>query len=453
MHGGNENNPAFAAPYQDLVVWNYTTPHHGAIEEYNYAAAIPDANDSAWGPAPNGDTIGFSIRSRLCGRVACRQGGDFTYFQTFVKVPDNVVVTQFTISFSGMDDGSRVSIFNSTYPNGHVVPGSYVYLGGTGTTDLSSLVVSGEVNRVVITQVDDCCSGNNLRYAGVVLNGMPVIADPDVDGDGVDDDDDNCPLDANPGQTDSDGDGAGDVCDECPDDDSNTCNDLCTLGVTIVGTSADEDLDGGTGNDTIRGGDGSDHLHGNECDDVLMGEEGDDELDGDEGNDDLYGGPGEDELDGEEGDDELYGGPDNDELDGDDGNDELYGEGGDDELDGDDGDDELYGGSGDDNLDGDAGHDLVYGGDDNDFLHGSDGDDVIVGGDGDDRLIGDRDDDELDGGNGFDTAYYTGDDSEYTLISNMDGSVTIIDSVANRDGTDTLWNIEKIRFNSSLPRT
>src|SRR5207248_2323351 len=37
-----------------------------------------------------------------------------------------------------------------------------------------SLVRSGEVNRVVVTQVDDCCIENNLRSAVVVLNGVVV---------------------------------------------------------------------------------------------------------------------------------------------------------------------------------------------------------------------------------------------------------------------------------------
>ncbi len=50
---------------------------------------------------------------------------------------------------------------------------------------------------------------DNLRYE---------LSDPDTDGDGVIDNDDNCPLVANPDQLDSDGDGLGDACDACPFD-------------------------------------------------------------------------------------------------------------------------------------------------------------------------------------------------------------------------------------------
>jgi hypothetical protein len=44
------------------------------------------------------------------------------------------------------------------------------------------------------------------------------FAAPDTDDDGVSDDSDNCPNDANPGQEDADADGVGDVCDNCPND-------------------------------------------------------------------------------------------------------------------------------------------------------------------------------------------------------------------------------------------
>jgi len=35
-------------------------------------------------------------------------------------------------------------------------------------------LLSGQINRVVTTQVDDCCSVNNLQRANVVLNGEIV---------------------------------------------------------------------------------------------------------------------------------------------------------------------------------------------------------------------------------------------------------------------------------------
>ncbi len=132
-----------------------------------------------------------------------------------------------------MDDGSRVSIFNSDYPNGVVIPGSYVYLGGTATTNLASYVVTGESNHVVIIQVDDCCSGNNVRRANVVLNGEIITTDADQDG--VPDDEDNCLRTPNPGQEDFDNDGVGDACDNCvtvanpdqADTDNNGVGDDC----------------------------------------------------------------------------------------------------------------------------------------------------------------------------------------------------------------------------------
>lgn len=47
---------------------------------------------------------------------------------------------------------------------------------------------------------------------------VPVNVEPDADGDGVPDSQDNCPSIFNPSQRDSDGDGIGDVCDnDCPD--------------------------------------------------------------------------------------------------------------------------------------------------------------------------------------------------------------------------------------------
>ena len=175
MHDGLEVTPDNPL---GLVAFTCIPEQHGDPCEYD-VATIPPSADPGWGPAPDPNIINFSLYpSRVCqAPIDCLRYGDFTYFQTFVDIPVNVSVTEFTIAFSGMDDGSRVTIVNSTYPAGLVVPGSYVFLGGTGTTNLAPYVVAGEVNRVVITQVDDCCIENNLRSAVVVLNGQAVTTE------------------------------------------------------------------------------------------------------------------------------------------------------------------------------------------------------------------------------------------------------------------------------------
>lgn len=146
-------------------------PSHGAIAAYD-SASIPDVNDAAWEDPPSLVSIGFSELSIIPSGY-CLNAVDYTYFQTSVDVPAGTTVSTFSIEFSGIDDGGRVSLFNSSYPEGLVIPGSYVYLSESGTTNLASYVTEG-VNRVVVTQVDDCPTGNNLQSAIVVLNGEAV---------------------------------------------------------------------------------------------------------------------------------------------------------------------------------------------------------------------------------------------------------------------------------------
>jgi len=161
---------------------------HGNIGFYNYIPGpVPGENDASWancGPGgsplcPSASTIGMNQWSRLGGSFGCLVSADFTFFQSFVSIPTGTTVTQFSVNMSGADDGARVAIYNSANPTGFVFAGSYIYLGGAqSTTDLSSAMVAGEVNRVVITQVDDCAVGNNLAYAEIFLNGNVVPPAP-----------------------------------------------------------------------------------------------------------------------------------------------------------------------------------------------------------------------------------------------------------------------------------
>ncbi|MGA1865679.1 MAG: thrombospondin type 3 repeat-containing protein, partial [bacterium] len=65
-----------------------------------------------------------------------------------------------------------------------------------------------------------------VNYMGKTLLYKEIfIEEGDADGDGIEDDVDNCPEMYNPDQKDNDNDGSGDICDECPDDPDNDIDD------------------------------------------------------------------------------------------------------------------------------------------------------------------------------------------------------------------------------------
>jgi hypothetical protein len=76
---------------------------------------------------------------------------------------------------------------------------------------------------------------------------------------------------------------------------------------------------------------------------------------------------------------------------------------------------------------------------------GTSGNDFLLGGVGNDKLFGGGGNDILDGASGFDIAIYQGNHTDYTL-SATSGTMTVVDAVAGRDGTDTLRNMEFLQF-------
>lgn len=81
------------------------------------------------------------------------------------------------------------------------------------------------------------------------------------------------------------------------------------------------------------------------------------------------------------------------------------------------------------------------------FVTGVGGNNRINGGGGADVLTGFGGDDTIRGGAGQDTAVYRGKAREYVIIENQDGSLTVRQSRGDkRDGTDRLYDIEKLKF-------
>src|SRR4051812_27326258 len=81
-------------------------------------------------------------------------------------------------------------------------------------------------------------------------------------------------------------------------------------------------------------------------------------------------------------------------------------------------------------------------------LTGTNGNDKIMGKDGDDLITGGKGNDDIDGGQGIDTAVYKGSIFEYDLSVKGTGNdkITVHDTIAGRDGTDNLKQVEFLQF-------
>lgn len=94
-----------------------------------------------------------------------------------------------------------------------------------------------------------------------------------------------------------------------------------------------------------------------------------------------------------------------------------------------------------------AADDTLHGGGGNDYIGSLDGNDLLFGDAGNDTLSGGAGNDTIDGGAGTDTVVYTGNFAEYTVSYNATtSSYTVMDKVADRDGTDTLTHTEYLQF-------
>jgi hypothetical protein len=75
---------------------------------------------------------------------------------------------------------------------------------------------------------------------------------------------------------------------------------------------------------------------------------------------------------------------------------------------------------------------------------------TILGGAGNDTFYALATTLAFDGGGGHDTLVLDGATNQYSIISNGDGSVTVSDSIAHRDGSHHLFNIEDLKFTDEI---
>lgn len=193
-------------------------------------------------------------------------------------------------------------------------------------------------------------------------------------------------------------------------------------GLTINGTRAANEFDGGGGGELVRGRAGDDDLFGAGGNDTLLGM-GDRDL--------IAGEGGRDSLSGGDAADSLFGGAGGDRVSGDKGLDRLLGEGGNDALFGGAADDRMFGGVGRDRLSGDGGDDLMFGGTSADSLLGGAGDDTIFGGGGGDRIVGGAGFDFLTGGGGPDRFIFEDNSGRDRIADFQDG----VDKINFKDVT------------------
>lgn len=257
-------------------------------------------------------------------------------------------------------------------------------------------------------------------------------------------------------------------------------------GVTLIGTSGDDTLDGLRSGDNVQGRGGNDRISGQAAD--LAGEGGNDFITGSRFSDVLDGGTGDDSLVAGFGDDFLSGGIGRDTLEGGDGDDTLEGGVGRDTLIGGAGADRLAGGQNDDfynvdnlddvvvELEGDIGVDrvassvdfvlgdafietLILGGsadidgtgnDENNYILGSLGDNLIRGeggndlieaADGEDTLFGGSGNDTLNGGPGSDLIHVEDSGDRVAESRRWDGVDHVVASVSFRMGSAHIENL------------
>ncbi len=159
-----------------------------------------------------------------------------------------IVVPGLTYFFQNLSVASPLVVFNVAHPcsinTGNPVDPNVLVAGGTSFTLTCGVPPPPDSDGDGIPDNNDNCPNTpNFDQLDQDNDGLGDVCDSDIDGDGIANTGDNCPVYANPDQADADNDGIGDVCDGDNDNDSvNNEADNCPF---IPNTDqADSDNDG-----------------------------------------------------------------------------------------------------------------------------------------------------------------------------------------------------------------
>lgn len=153
------------------------------------------------------------------------------------------------------------------------------------------------------------------------------------------------------------------------------CQAIPFSGEPIFGTSGNDNINGGNGNNLIIGFEGNDTLKGGNGSDCIISGNGTNNISGGNGKDFIVTGDGNDTIDGGNEDDEIIASGGNDNIRGGNGKDRIFGGDGNDVIKGGNESDEIFGEGGNDTISGDNGNDILSGGDGVDSAAGGNGTD------------------------------------------------------------------------------